>query len=159
MKHIEVIALRAKLQGIKALNGLDLNFCIKENIAAIEIAVKSLVQIEEENKSIIAKFTEEHKALRKKHATIDGDIKYKLIHNQRIFDIPEANKKVYEADLLALKKKHKKDLDAFEKKAEEYSTFVNTGESPFKPIKIAKSLLPGDISSENFDAVWELIEK
>lgn len=157
MKHIEVLNVKIGLT-LVSIPGFEANYCIKRNLIAIEESIKPLIEMEKENNAIIKDYNDAHRALRKLHATVLGEVKYKIENNTQIFDIPKSAIPQYEADLKELKKKHKKPLDAFYKKSEEYAKFLTDVESDFKVIPLKKELVPEDISKENFDRLWPLIE-
>lgn len=159
MKHIEAITLRNDLEAVSGLIGYEINYCIKKNLQRLKTALKPLVELENENKVIITKFTEEQTALRKKYATVDGDVRYKIHGKTQTFDIPAAVMADFEKDLSELKKVHRADLDAFEKKAEEYAKFLTEGENDFKITPLKKEFVPKDISTENMNRIWALFEE
>lgn len=157
MKHIDTIQLRNDLDEVTGLDGYDINYCIKKNLQNLAACLKPLAEMEEENRTCILKYTEEHKELQKKHATVLGEVKYRVVNKRQEFDIPESARAAYKADLKVLKEKYKDDLAAFEKKAEAYVKFLSETESDFVVTKIEGSKVPQNISGENFNRIWELI--
>lgn len=158
MKHSETIDLRDKLQKVKNLIGFEINYCIKVNLQRLKIALAPLVDMEMEDEKLIAQFNAELKALREKYATVDGEVKYKTNGSTVQYDVPDAKLKQLELDVKSLKVKHKKSLDAFSKKKKAYNDFLKKTDSKFKITKVKKQFIPKDITTENLDLIFDLIE-
>ncbi len=158
MKHQEVLNLRAKLQKVKGLKGRELNFEIKTNILEINRITEPLVAMEKEIEDVIIPFDKERNTLFIKNCTVNGIVKRKVFNGQEIYDVPLEAQGIHNQELIDLMTKFKDDIDKYNKDRTEFVKFLNETESKFEISKVKKDCLPEDISTEDMDLIFDIIE-
>ncbi len=159
MTHQNVLNLRDKLLKVKGLKGWELNFEIKTNILEINRIVEPLVEMEKEIQSILTKFNEERNALHIKNCTVDGVVKKKIVGGMEVYDVPLSKQVDNAKELGELMTKYKIDIDRYNKENTGFLKFLNEEESKFKISTVKKEHIPEDISTEDLDLIFDIIEK
>ncbi len=159
MKHSEVLSLRAKLQKVKGLKGRELNFEIKTNIIEINRIVEPLAAMEKEIDDILNQYNEERIALFIKNSTEGGEVKKKIVNNIEVYVVSPEKVEAHEKEFKKLQAKFKKDLDKHKKEYSAFLKFLSETESKFKISKVKRHHVPEDISTEDLDLIYDIIEE
>lgn len=158
MKHSQVLVLQESLRKASGLIGFEINFCIKKNLQRIKTAIEPLAEMETEMLNIIKPFNDAKTELKKQYATVSGIVKYKQKEGKTVFDIPEEKFAEFEKAVFDLSVEHKNIIDSYETKMNEYVNFLQKTESDFKITTVSAKYVPKDISTENMNCIFDLIE-
>jgi hypothetical protein len=160
MKHQEVIDLNHKLKKVKNLKGAAINYAIKKNLKNLVPEIEVYQEEENELLEVQKEFTEESNALWKEYATgEDGEVKTKTEEGVVMFDVPLSKRKELEKKLEDLREKHKEALDKVKEMWSVLEKSRAEGDSDFKIFTIKKEAIPDDISTEDMDLIFNLIEE
>lgn len=158
MTHSQAIKMRNNLSRVERLKGFELNYCIEQNLEALESAIKPLAKQEKEFEEIIKMFNTERTTLAERLSMVDGEVKKKIENGSLHYDISDENMPEYEKELSKLKEKNKKQIKEYETKKAEFTKFLDEKESPFKPILVKHSCVPSDITTEQMKFIYPILK-
>jgi len=165
MKHQEVFDLAQKLRKVKGLEGRDLNYEIQYNLNEIDRLSAPLITQEKEIEEILKKYNEEKKEVFKKNSTTaDGTVKTKKLQISETeffesYEVQEEKKEEHDKEIVALDKKHKKEITDYDVKRKDFLEFLKKTESKFVVSKVKMHHVPENISTEMMNLIFDIIEK
>ena len=159
MKHSEVIKLYENLSQVKGLSGAKVNYAVLRNLKNLEVEIEVYKKQEEEINDITKEYSSLVELTYKNISTINGEVKTKTNEKgQTIYDIHNSKRPELKQILDGLALKHKKEIDSANEKWTALLKFRMENESEFKPITVKVSDLPSDISTENMNFLFNIIE-
>ncbi len=156
LKHQQVVELYLNLSKVKGVEGRELTYAIKKNLKKLQPEIEVYQDEEKEVRKLLEDFDKEREKLNVKYATVDGKVKRKGSG----YDISAEKMKDLEAEILALADTdpHKEVIKNFEEKWAELMKFRKEKESEFAPLYVTMEDIPKNISDENMNLIFELIE-
>lgn len=157
MKQTDTIILYGKLSKVENIEGRELTYAIKRNLKNLQPDIDIFIEEEKEIQKLIKDFGEARTELQKKYATVDGKLKMK---SEKEYDLSENKLAELNAEItkLADTEPHKESIKKYEEKWAELLEFRKQKESSFVPLMVKLSDIPQNVSKENMDLIFDIIE-
>jgi uncharacterized coiled-coil DUF342 family protein len=157
MKKSQIVELFKGLQQLKNLSGVKFAYAISKNISLLEKEIESLKASINPSEEFL-KFEKERVDLAKKYAEKDENDSPKISTNpQGVQEYVIENKKAFNKEIEALRKKYKKTIEERQKQYEEYKELLDT-ESKVELYKIKIDDVPKEITVEQMNIIKDLVE-
>ncbi len=153
MKKKEVITLHNNLKKLNNLTGVKFAYAVSRNIGLLEPIIKALQDASVPNKDYFD-YEKERVILAEKHSQKDENGNPKTINDEYI--ISDKNK--FTDELEKLRKKHKKAIDDYFSKMEEYRKMLEEEAEELNIFKIKMADIPNEITVEQMNVIKDLIE-
>lgn len=138
MTHQELIKLNSKLSDVKGLKGFKLNYAIKKNLSKLEPEIKIFAAEENDVRNIAKDFQKDVKELTEK----------------------KLEKELHEKEVKLLEEKHKDVIkEANDNWAELMENRTTAVVADFSIYKIKAEDVPNDITTEQMNLIFEIIEE
>lgn len=153
MKNKEIVALHNNLKALKGLKGVKFNYAIARNISKLSTEIECLEKSKEQT-DLYKEFEKERVELAKSFAKKNEKGVEIIVEKNYIILDQEAFDKSFEE----LKEKHKEAVAEREAQLKEYIELLDK-ESTFIPFKIKVELIPEEITTEQMNAIYPLVEE
>lgn len=154
MKNEKIVELYNALKSVGHLKGVKFGYTVARNLRIITPVIddlqKSLEPTEKYNK-----YDEARAKLAEKHA--DKDENGKAIIKNNTYTVTE-NKKIFEKEINALQVEHAEAFKEREQQIEDYKKLLQE-ETKLDLFKVKFSELPNEITANEIDALFEIIEE
>ena len=155
MTQQETIELVSKLLNVKGLTGRELCYAIKKNIKNLSTDMEFFKEEEEDLLKTIKEFTIEREKIRKKYIDPTNKVEIKNavgIPDEKFLEFGK------EIDALAGIEPHKSAIKEYEDKSAELLRLRKAKTSDFVITKVKMSDVPENISNDNMNLIFDIIE-